>query len=153
MINFTIKNQDVLVGGLTFQIAHKFKDCASSELNLSIVDFKNSIVITEDAFSLIESCFASEFPVDNKHYIHYHHGMHLHNIESIESIINKLLSKKSMFEQDGISMEKYRWFTEDEVRYLNTNKILIYNFIDDVIHYLQNSVTEIGSKGVYVLGI
>lgn len=59
IMDFTIKNTNQLESGLNFQIARRFKGSQNVNLTTDMIDFKNSIVIREEAFSLVESCFAS----------------------------------------------------------------------------------------------
>lgn len=155
MIDFSIRNDSKRAGRLNFQIGHVFEDYDSyhDEVDESHIDLKDSIVIKEEAFSLIESCFASEFPVNNRHYIYYHHGENLHDIQSIESIINKLNEKKSKLEQHGVNIEEYYWFEKEVIQYLNTNKTIIYEFISNMIHFLQISIRELECRAIYVIGI
>ncbi|WLP94209.1 hypothetical protein [Psychrobacter sp. M13] len=155
MIDFSIRNDSKRAGRLNFQIGHVFEeyDSYNNEVDESHIDLKDSIVIKEEAFSLVESCFASEFPVKDRHYIYYHHGENLHDIQSIKSIINKLNEKKSKLEQHGVNIEEYYWFEKEVIQYLNNNKTMIYKFIDNIINFLQLSIGEIECKAIYVIGI
>lgn len=155
MIDFKIKNDSRWAGRLNFQIGHVFEgyDSDSDTIDDSHIDLEDSIVITEDAFSLIESCFASEFPEDDRHRIYYYHGAHLHNIQSIESIIDKLIDKKVKFDQDGVSTKVYYWFEDTVIQYLNSNRNFIYDFIDNVVKFLRFSIAEIKCKAIYVVGV
>lgn len=153
MIDFTIKHQDEQEGGLSFQIARKFEDCLPINPTTDRINFKDSVVIKEEAFSLVESCFASEFSVNDRNHIYYHYGVHLHNKKSIEKIIDKLLEKKNEISNNGVDIEEYYWFTEDIIEYLNNNKFLIYEFIDNLNSYLKASAMEKHNQGIYVIGI
>lgn len=153
MIDFTIKNTDQLESGLNFQIARRFKDYQNVSLTTDMIDFRNSIVIREEAFSLVESCFASEFPTSDRYHKYYHYGVHVHNTQSVERIINKLLERKSRLSSDGVNIEQCYWFTEGVAEYLNDNKNLIYDLIDNINNYLKSSIKEVEGKGIYVIGI
>ncbi len=153
MINFTVKHQDTLVGGLNFQIARNTKDALPAKFLREVSNFTDSIVVSEDAFSIIESGFASEFSADDRRRIYYHHGFHSHDTESVKSIIDKLIEKKRKIEQEGIDTKEMYWFTAQEIKFLNQNRSSIFNFIDEIIVYLENSIKEPESKGVYVIGI
>lgn len=153
MIDFTIENTDQLEPGLNFQIARRFKNYQNMNLTTDMIDFRNSIVIREEAFSLVESCFAYEFSASDRHHKYYHYGVHVHKTQSIERIVNKLLERKSRLSSDGINIEQYYWFTEEVAEYLNDNKNLIYDFIDNINNYLKSSIKEVGDKGIYVIGI
>lgn len=155
MIDLSIRKDNKRVGRLNFQIGHVFEDYDSynDEVDETHIHLKDSIVIKEEAFSLIESCFASEFPVNDRHHIYYHHGENLHDIQSIESIIYKLNKQKSSIEQHEINIEEYYWFEEDIIQYLNNNKNVLYEFIDSVIKFLQISIREAKCKAIYVIGI
>lgn len=153
MIDFTIWNTDQLESGLNFQIARRFKDYQNMNLTTDMIDFRNSIVIREDAFSLVESYFASEFSANDRHHKSYHYGVHVHNTQSIEKIIDKLLERKSRLSSDGVNIEQYYWFTEEVAEYLNGNKNVIYDFINNIKNYLKSSIKEVGDKGIYVIGI
>lgn len=153
MINFTIGNTDRLESGLNFQIARRFKDFQNMNLTTDMIDFRNSIVIREDAFSLVESYFASEFSANDRHHKSYHYGVHVHNTQSIEKIFDKLLERKSRLSSDGVNIEQYYWFTEEVAEYLNGNKNVIYDFINNIKNYLKSSIKEVGDKGIYVIGI
>ena len=148
MINFTVKHQDTLVGGLTFQIASNTKDASPAEFLRDVSNFTDSIVVSEEAFSIIESCFASEFSADDGHCIYYHHGFHSHDTEGVKSIIDKLIEKKRKIEQKGIDTKEMYWFTAQEIKFLNQNRSSIFNFIDEITVYLETSIKEPESKGV-----
>ncbi|WP_019671801.1 hypothetical protein [Psychrobacter lutiphocae] len=144
MINLKMTYVQDLQPGLCFQIG--FIDKKSEYI------YENSMRVSEEAFSLFESVFRTEFPEGSDEFIYYHWGNHTHNLESTRNIISKLIDKEQKFEKYDIDKEDLSYYSNELLGYLNNNKTEVIEYLNKLIGFLMK-VYDNNYEGTYVIGI
>ena len=143
MINFDIYLENNIVGGLNFQIWYSID---------GIIDYNNSLVINEDLFSLIQEDFSRCYYDDKDKYQFYHWGHNFHNKQDIVNISLRLKNRISSIKEDKIKDLNYYWLSDDQVVFLEKNKIDFILSINRVIEFINNSCAK-DYDGIYVIGV
>lgn len=143
MIDFDIYLENNIVGGLNFQICYSID---------GIIDYNNSLVINEDLFSLIQEDFSRCYYDDKDKYQFYHWGHNFHNKQDIVNISLRLKNRISSIKEDKIKDLNYYWLSDDQVVFLEKNKIDFILSINKVIEFINNSCTK-DYDGIYVIGV
>ena len=159
MIDFDIYLENNIVDGLNFQICYSID---------GIIDYNNSLVINEDLFSLIQEDFSRCYYDDKDKYQFYHWGHNFHNKQDIVNISLRLKNRISSIKEDKIkdlnSEEfefegnnfikdlNYYWLSDDQVVFLEKNKIDFILSINKVIEFINNSCAK-DYDGIYVIGV
>ena len=144
MIDFDIYlENNIIVGGLNFQICYSID---------GIIDYNNSLVINEDLFSLIQEDFSRCYYDDKDKYQFYHWGHNFHNKQDIVNISLRLKNRISSIKEDKIKDLNYYWLSDDQVVFLEKNKINFILSINKVIEFINNSCAK-DYDGIYVIGV
>ncbi len=143
MIDFDIYLENNIVDGLNFQICYSID---------GIIDYNNSLVINEDLFSLIQEDFSRCYYDDKDKYQFYHWGHNFHNKQDIVNISLRLKNRISSIKEDKIKDLNYYWLSDDQVVFLEKNKIDFILSINKVIEFINNSCAK-DYDGIYVIGV
>ena len=143
MIDFDIYLENNIVGGLNFQICYSID---------GIINYNNSLAINEDLFSLIQEDFSRCYYDDKDKYQFYHCGHNFHNKQDIVNISLRLKNRISSIKEDKIKDLNYYWLSDDQVVFLEKNKIDFILSINKVIEFINNSCAK-DYDGIYVIGV
>lgn len=177
MIDFDIRKCNSLAGGLNFQLAYRYDN--NSEIDLTDIDFSQSIICSEYAFAIIEDFFSSKYDFEEKKF--YHWESHIHSLNDLFLIVKKLsafelhlkdkiqtrfiwekselISRENNIEDIRNGTIKLAWSTE-EMRNELMNNILeksyrkkILSFIEKVKIFIEESFEKTEINGIYVIGV
>ncbi|MFC0821234.1 hypothetical protein [Moraxella marmotae] len=143
MINFDFYISQEKVGGLNFQICHS--------INREVV-YKDSLVINEDLFSLIQDDFSLCYDCNTKKHEYYHWGINFHDKKDVIDIAKRLDCRLDKVRKNLVKDLDYHWLDDDCVNYLEINKKNFENFIIYIINFISNNQIK-DCDGLYVIGI
>lgn len=137
--NYYVRKTNQLAGGLTVQLVNRHTENGKS---LKDCDFNHSLIISEDAFLLVESIFIqhSSLAKNVEKWAYYHYGFHMHNRNQVQMILFDLLVLLNQYELNEI----------DEQSNILIHQIKV---LKAIISFLKHNLNNLQYYGIYVCGI
>lgn len=137
--NYYVRKTNKLAGGLTVQLVNRHTE--NGQL-LKDCDFNHSLILSEDAFLLVEPIFIqhSSLATNTEKWAYYHYGFHIHNRNQVQMILLDLSTLLNQYEVNQI----------DEQLEIGRHKMKIFKAI---ISFLKNNLNNLQYYGIYVCGI